>query len=245
MADGAELICFISRSSTAFWTNFYVQDSLWPMAQSLFVLFLGHRPLFGQTFLFKILYGRWRRAYLFYFSVIDRFLDKLLCSSSSVTDGEELICFISRLSIAFWTNFSVQVPLWPMAKGFLVLFLGYRSLFGQTFLFKIICDRWRRAYLFYFSVVDRFLDKLFCSRFSMADGEELICFISRLSTAFRTNFSVQDSLWSMAKGFLVLFLGYRSLFRQTFLFKIICDRWRRAYLFYFSVVDRFLDKLFC
>jgi hypothetical protein len=58
MADDAELICFISWLSTAFWTNFSVQDSLWPMAKSLFVLFLGYRPICGQTFLFKILYGR-------------------------------------------------------------------------------------------------------------------------------------------------------------------------------------------
>jgi hypothetical protein len=224
MADGEELICFISRLSTAFWTNFSVQDSLWPMAQSFFVLFLGYRPLFGQTLLFKILYSRWRRAYLFYFSVIDRFLDKLFSSRFSMADDDELICFISRLSLVLWTNFSVQDSLWPMAQSFFVLFLGYRPLFGQTLLFKILYSRWRRAYLFYFSVIDRFLDKLFSSRFSMADDAELICFISWLATAFWTNFSVQDSLWPMAKSLFVLFLGYRPIFGQTFLFKILYGR---------------------
>jgi hypothetical protein len=80
-----------------------------------------------------------------------------------MVNGAGLPCFISQLSIAFWTNFSVQVPLWPMAQGFLVLFLSYRSLFGQTFLFKFLYGQRRRASLFYFSVIDRLLDKLFCS----------------------------------------------------------------------------------
>jgi hypothetical protein len=224
VADGEELICFVSRLPTAVWTNFSVQVPLWPTAKSLFVLFLGYRSLFGQTFLFKFLCGRRRRAYLFCFSVTDCCFDKLFCSSSSVADGAGLPCFISQLSIAFWTNFSVQVPLWPMAQGFLVLFSSYRSLFGQTFLFKFLYGRWRRAYLFCFSVTDCCFDKLFCSSSSVADGEELICFVSRLPTAVSTNFSVQVPLWPMAQGFLVLFLGYRSLFGQTFLFKILYGR---------------------
>jgi hypothetical protein len=58
MAGDEELVCFVSWLSIAFWTNYSVQDSLWPVTKSLFVLFLGYRSLFGQTFLFKILYGR-------------------------------------------------------------------------------------------------------------------------------------------------------------------------------------------